>query len=477
MDRDGRRVRPYMIDARPRPFVEPLTCAFCTQQVRPVRSYSKHGGVVGPYFRLIAHGEHDAECDLYPTRVLEEIARGSHGLASVAADGTLRLTLPDEDALVLDPPAEDVGQDGAGRAALWITTTRPWLPPALGSAVKIARFLRQCDFDPDAIRRFKVLHGARTLAWSAFCFGPDYDALALLHKRVASTKHGHRLPHPVAVHGTVVRCGESSTGKPFVVLALDIIPVAGAPGRKVEVVLRSDHPTLLKPLTPGRHVLAVGDRWKIFSRKTTEEVQLWIEEHWSLASWSWDEETGTAGEPECPPALSPAQRQSAASVQRQRQRGNKRTVDQRLDAGYKPASRAGTGKRLGSRSPAVRPGPRRITPPVSTNGAQGSSPAPREVAPSTQAGQDSATAPPRRDSGPRPSAEATDTHTQGPAAVSSGTEGGASAAPSAPPMPSHPPRPADRPAPVPPPVVPASVQPRTAKAGLRRLLGRWRGER
>ncbi|MFR9676426.1 hypothetical protein [Streptomyces sp. TR02-1] len=112
-DREGTTVRPYMIDDRPRRFVEPLTCAFCTQRVRPVSSYPKHGKLVGPYFRLSAGSEHDAECDLYPTRVLEEIARGSYGLASVAADGTLRLTLPDEEVLVPARPVDDAG--GTGR--------------------------------------------------------------------------------------------------------------------------------------------------------------------------------------------------------------------------------------------------------------------------------------------------------------------------------------------------------------------------
>lgn len=493
-DDDGQRVRPYMIDERPCPFVTPLKCGFCSQPVHSVPSHTREGEPVNAYFRLFSGGEHDADCDLHPTRVLQEIARGSHGLASVGDDGILRLTIPDQDTPAPEPPDDsDEDRDGdAEKTALRITTTTPWLPPALGSAVKIARFLRQCDFDPDAVRRFKVLHGARTVSWPNFCFGPDHDSLARLHKRVAGTRpRGRRLSHPVAVHGTVLRRGRSKSGKPFVVLAHDIAPDTGGSGRKVEVVLRSDYPTLLKPLTPGRHVLAVGDRWKIFSPKGVEEVQLWIEEHWSLASWTWDEATGTAGEPECPPPLSPTQRRTTAAQRPPQAKARKRTtVEQRLNAAHKAHPRAGMGKRPARRrrpsppAPGPRPAPQPLrdptTPAASTNDTPAEEhPAPRKNAPDTPAQHGDTTAPTQPETSPQPSAaEPTEERTEPPTPAAP-QEGNAPAAASTPPMPAHPPRPAHTPNPTPPRTAPAPMptETRTAKAGLRGLLDRWRNRR
>ncbi|MFR9676427.1 hypothetical protein [Streptomyces sp. TR02-1] len=341
--------------------------------------------------------------------------------------------------------------------------------------MKIARFLRQCDFDPEAVRRFKVLHGSRTLAWQTFCFGPDDRSLARLHQRVAATKpHGRRLSHPVAVHGTVVRRGESGTGKPFVVLAHDITPVNGESGRKVEVMLRSDHPTLLEPLTPGRQVLAVGDRWKIFSRKAAEEVQLWIEEHWSVASWTWDEETGIAGDPECPPALSPDQRRAAG----RRPAGAKKrpTVRRRTPA---PTGRSGFARRPARRRTAAGQGPRPTAAPRTPIGPQEDNRPQQEPIQGTPAWPSGPTAPPGPPHDHQQGDRTADGSRTASAARAAPGKGGAAAAPPAPPMPAHPPRPTHTPgSPLPPPSVETPAGARAAKkTSLRGLLDRWRGKK
>lgn len=307
-DRNGKPVYSWMLRQQPWPFAEPLKCYSCSCPVSIVPTYLRRGSPVSAHFRL--HEGHDPGCPLNPTRIVTEIALGSQGLAKAGKDGTLRLTIPAQ-----DPPSPPVPHPVATEpeadegTALRITTVQPWLPPALNSAVKIAQFLRRCDFDADIAELFTVEYRRKRIPWAQFCYGPDDYSYGLLHDRVAAAK-SRWLDHPVAVHGTVLRTGMSGD-KPFAVLAAGM--PSGSPGRTVEVVLRSSFPTLLEGLQAGAHVLAVGAGWKLFTpgRRPVEEVQLWITKHWHLAYWTWDKNTEQAGTPACPPPLTPAQEQTA----------------------------------------------------------------------------------------------------------------------------------------------------------------------
>ncbi|KOU43253.1 hypothetical protein [Streptomyces sp. WM6378] len=309
-DSKGNPVYRWMLQQQPWPFVEPLKCSACTRPVSIVPTYLRRGSRVSAHFRL--HEGHDEGCPLNPTRIMNNIAFGSHGLAKVMKNGTLRLTIPAHDPPT-SPASTGIGgepEDDEERTLLRVTTVRPWLPPALNSAVKVAQFLRRCDFDPDLAELFTVEYRRKRIPWSEFCYGPDDLSYGLLHDRVAAAK-GRRLEHPVAVHGTVLRTGMAGT-KPFAVLAARI--PSGQPGRTVEVVLRSAFPTLLgEELQVGMQVLAVGAGWKIFAphKRSVDEVQLWIKEHWYLAYWTWDKDTEQAGAPMCPPPLSPDERRDS----------------------------------------------------------------------------------------------------------------------------------------------------------------------
>ncbi|MEW2439569.1 hypothetical protein AB0952_36415 [Streptomyces caniferus] len=188
-DRHGKPVYRWMLQQKPWPFVEPLKCSACSRPVSIVEAYLRRGSPVAAHFRL--HEGHDADCALNPTQTIEEIARGSHGLAKVGVDGSLRLTIPAHDTaphqLAPQPPhAEPEDQDE--RAALRITTVRPWLPPALNSAVKVAQFLRRCDFDSELAEMFTVEYRRKPIPWEKFCYGPDDISYAQLHQRVSAAK-------------------------------------------------------------------------------------------------------------------------------------------------------------------------------------------------------------------------------------------------------------------------------------------------
>ncbi|HWU10645.1 MAG TPA: hypothetical protein VN520_30515 [Streptomyces sp.] len=309
-DSRGKPVYRWMLEQQPWPFVEPLKCAGCTRPVSIVPAYLRLGSPVSAHFRL--HEGHDDGCPLNPTQVMTDIAFGSHGLAKVMKNGTLRLTIPAHDPPVPPAPTAVGGEpeDDEERARLRVTTLRPWLPPALNSAVKVSQLLRRCDFDPDFAELFTVEYRNKRIAWSEFCYGPDDLSYGQLHDRVTAAK-GRWLEHPVAVHGTVLQTGMAGT-KPYAVLATGI-PSRQA-GRTVEVVLRSAFPTLLgKELQVGMQVLAVGAGWKIFTpqRRSVDEVQLWIKEHWHLAFWTWDKDTKQTGAPMCPLPLTPEQRRDS----------------------------------------------------------------------------------------------------------------------------------------------------------------------
>ncbi|MGK5546680.1 hypothetical protein ACSNOH_18400 [Streptomyces sp. URMC 127] len=264
-----------------------LICAHCSCTVRAVREHFKgedgpNPFKVGAHFRLPDGVAHEATCDFNPDRVVEEIARGSAGLADVQPDGTLRLVLPDNlgaaDAPPPQPPTTtDAAADGEQTSLRITTASSPVLPPALNSAVKIVRFLQAHDFDAEATRLFRLSYGPkhRRLSWARFCYHPQ--ALPQLHQRLAT---GRALDHPIAVYGTVVRTGRAQSGKPYVLLA-ERVP-SGPEGATFSLCLRSEYPQLLDGLRAGMQVLAVGP-WKVWPRaQGPDEVQLWVDAHWRL---------------------------------------------------------------------------------------------------------------------------------------------------------------------------------------------------
>ncbi|GAA0454109.1 hypothetical protein [Streptomyces olivaceiscleroticus] len=338
LDANGKPVYRWMIEIKPQPFVKPLRCFFCTRPV--VANPGSHRQP--PYMRLKEGRRHDPDCELDPTRVIHAIARGSHRLASVQPDGTLRLVMPDETTVgrTADKETDDAKDSDGERAALDIHTRRPWLPPALNNAVKVARFLRQCDFDDQLARRFTLAYQGSTIRWARFCYGPDAGSYATLLDRVRKTGP---LKHPVAVHGVVARRGVSSSGKPFVELE--------STGLDGTVKLRSDHDVLLRDLEPGMHVLAVGTNWGTWK----SELRLWVEAHWNLAYWTWNAETEEAGTPSCPSALPPEKRRTAAARHPGKAPKKKASLARRTERRQPPLRRGAVPPRTAGRKPPARP--------------------------------------------------------------------------------------------------------------------------
>ncbi|GGV50255.1 hypothetical protein [Streptomyces spectabilis] len=78
----------------------------------------------------------------------------------------------------------------------------------------------------------------------------------------------------MAVYGRIADVETDSQGRPALRLA---------DGNGFTVRIRSDHSSLLAPLTTGAFILAVGT-WKIWTpRKSKPELQMFAEEHWQLA--------------------------------------------------------------------------------------------------------------------------------------------------------------------------------------------------
>ncbi|WP_231632102.1 hypothetical protein, partial [Streptomyces clavuligerus] len=233
-----------------------------------------------------------------PGRGAEKIARGSQGIAVIDGD-ELHLVLPaglDRTAVV--PPADAGSEVPRDRVGVTIATVRPLLPPLINSAVAIVRFLQKHAFDRDVAAGFKVRRPGEKKAvdWDEFCYGPEPGDHARLHARLT----GKSTPgYPVAVFGRVAAVEHDRQGRPVVRLT---------DGRGFTVRVRSEHAGLLTPLTAGVFVLAVG-AWKTWNPdRGRPELQLFAEEHWQLAHWTYDPETGRSGPPACPPPLSLAQR-------------------------------------------------------------------------------------------------------------------------------------------------------------------------
>ncbi|MFE4724116.1 hypothetical protein ACFRLW_48785, partial [Streptomyces sp. NPDC056728] len=159
--------------------------------------------------------------------------------------------------------------------------------PLINSAVVIVRFLQNHDYDTDVVAQFKVRRpGEKTaVSWGEFCHGPTPDDQAQLYKRLT---HGPKPQHPVAVYGRIADVEPDNQDRPVLQLA---------DGKGFTVRIRSDHPSLLAPLTVGNFVLAVG-AWKLWTpHRGRPELQMFAEEHWQLAHWSYDAATGHSSPP------------------------------------------------------------------------------------------------------------------------------------------------------------------------------------
>lgn len=307
--RSGRPVSAEEIGSKPETFESPLICEFCDSVVEPVRGYK----TVPALFRLRRNLLHEPRCALNPTEVINDIARGSHGLAHITEQGLLRLELPADLTSVPPTPAPGDGPDpGATFIKHATTTVRPFLPPAITSAAKIARFLQMHDFDPKIVGRFRVKpHGQSPVDWGRFCYGPTHDSYAELYDRKRTRR---TISHPIAVYGTVQRVDqERGSGRPYVTLAVNV----RAGEHRHHVVLRSHFETLITPLAVGTHVLAVGD-WDVFDRTHIPQLRLFAEDHWQVAYWTTSPETGRPSEPTCPPPVTSRQRVIAQTEARRR---------------------------------------------------------------------------------------------------------------------------------------------------------------
>ncbi|MEV7930555.1 hypothetical protein [Kitasatospora sp. NPDC088779] len=215
------------------------------------------------------------------------------------------LVLPDPDQIPAKPgdPLPGPGPEEGAGAALRIHTCRPSLTTAVTAAAKVAQLVQL--HRSDLLALFELRYQQRTVAWSDFCYGPDPDSLAGLYGRAAGSDG-----LPVAVHGTVTRAGTDRGGLPYRVIASRVPAPPDAPQGTADVHLRTEHATLLAPLTVGRGVLALSrgggrSQWRLF-RPTSDarhQVVLWVQEHWQLAHWTTDPDTGVATAPRTPPPL------------------------------------------------------------------------------------------------------------------------------------------------------------------------------
>ncbi|MGW1365066.1 hypothetical protein ACWCQP_47775 [Streptomyces chartreusis] len=297
--RIGAKVFAHEIDDEPwwRQQKVPLICAFClTAVVSQRKSVGRHPRAA--LFRLGTDLLHEDTCPLNPVEILQKIARGSKGVTEVH-NGELHLVLPDDlGQIAAAPPVVDTDIPAPGdRVGVDIATVRPLLPPLINSAVVIARFLQKHDYDPDVVAQFKVRRPGEkdAAAWGDFCYGPAPDDQARLYGRATG---GQKPAHPVAVYGRITGVHRDLQERPVAHLA---------DGDGFTVRIRSEHPSLLDPLTAGVFVLAVGN-WKVWTpRKGNPELQMFAEEHWQLAHWTYDDASGDSTAPRCPPPLSLAQ--------------------------------------------------------------------------------------------------------------------------------------------------------------------------
>ena len=189
------------IDAVPPPYEahKPLQCGGCSVGVVAVRSHPRRirGGEVTQvmaHFAVTKHGEHDPGCRYDFKNRAEKLIQDSRG--TVVHDGDLyELRLPDPDKIET-PDRLPPSKPGTPQARLPVSDSERRLTPALVSAARIVRLLREFDDDPDAASRFRARYAGRRISWHQFCrsTAEASDITRQLEQPVPPQ-------HPLALHG------------------------------------------------------------------------------------------------------------------------------------------------------------------------------------------------------------------------------------------------------------------------------------
>jgi hypothetical protein len=283
-DATGRLIDTGGIGLIPEAFTRPLTCPDlgCAVGVAPVRDHhrtTEAGGTstVIAHFRLNPGIRHRPTCRYDPDGIIAAIAADSEGTATAVA-GRLRLLVPVDFTGTVQPDS------GGRRTALQVASGSPSLPPVIGSAAAIQRFLDRYPDDPEAAAMFHIAYASRDIPWAAFCLGDDPIALLHLARRIAKDQAPD---HPIAIHGTVTSTGAARAGTSFYAEQdLRTRIVLGGRSRLLHVRLRSRDERLTEPLTVGRRFLALGT-WSTFAPATSRsaELVLWLRKPWQVHVW------------------------------------------------------------------------------------------------------------------------------------------------------------------------------------------------
>ncbi|MDX3663730.1 hypothetical protein PV646_41155 [Streptomyces sp. ID05-26A] len=232
------------------------------------------------HYAVTKHGEHHSGCRYDFKNRADHLIRDSRG--TIVREGEIyELRLPDPDKI--EPP-DQLPPSGAGRpqARLQVSTSDRTLTPALGSAARIVRLLRDFDNDPDAARRFRARYAAMKITWAHFCRSTTEAAAIASHLDEAFVDQ-----HPLALHGTVGTAGPAGKGGTYQLRDdhESLLDRVDGP-RRLRVVVRSKNTDTFNQLKSGDKWLGYG-HWRLWiaARAPIAEVQLWIDGPWSLATW------------------------------------------------------------------------------------------------------------------------------------------------------------------------------------------------
>lgn len=286
-DTRGRRYPRAAIDAVPPPYEthKPLHCGACTVGVVGTRSHPRrvHGGGVTEvmaHYSVTKHGEHDPDCRYDFKNRAEQVIQDSRG--TVVQDGdAYELRLPDPDTIE-QPDRLPSSSAGRPQARLRVSSSDRVLTPALGSAARIVRLLRDFDDDPEAARRFRARYAGTKISWARFCRSTNEIGViaAFLDGPTAQQ-------HPLALCGTVGSVGPTHRGDTYQLRDEQAGYFDHADGqRRLQVVVRSKNADTLSNAVAGDRWLGYG-HWRLWiaPRAPVAEIQLWIDGPWSLAMW------------------------------------------------------------------------------------------------------------------------------------------------------------------------------------------------
>lgn len=233
------------------------------------------------HYAVTKNGEHDPGCRYDFKNRAERIILDSRG--SVVHVGDMyELIVPSPDKI--EPPDRlPSSKPGRPRARLQVSSSTRTLTPALGSAARILRLLRDFDDDPDAANRFRARYAGKKITWPRFCRNmTETTAIASLLPKFAD------IQHPLAFHGTVGTIDTIGSGDTYQ-LSNDhhtgLVDHAGRQ-RRIRVVVRSKNPDTFTHVQPGDRWLGFG-HWNLWTadRAPIAELKLWIDGPWSLATW------------------------------------------------------------------------------------------------------------------------------------------------------------------------------------------------